>query len=268
VSRKREEGEHENSERWLLTYADMITLLLVLFIMLYTISNIDSQKFKVLAAQLGAAFDPGQTAAVAMHEVNGAEELEALKNIKPKNSAEASAGASASNTKNGEISIEDIQKELTSLVDANGLSAMVSVHREERGVVVSFMDALLFKSGSASINPQHNVLIKKVVSVINSVDNYIRVEGSTDNVPIRNGQFDSNWELASQRAINLVYVLIGQGVDPTRLSVTSYGEYRPIAKNDSRANMQLNRRVDIVFLDKLLNEYEPGLKAETDDNQQ
>ena len=123
--------------------------------------------------------------------------------------------------------------------------------------MVSLVEGLLFSSGSADINDNAVSTLDELAGVIKSVDNYIRVEGSTDNVPIHSAQYESNWELASQRAINVAKLMVDQGVDASRISAVSYGEYRPVAPNDSEDNKQLNRRVDIVFLDSSLNVYEP-----------
>jgi chemotaxis protein MotB len=123
------------------------------------------------------------------------------------------------------------------------------------------VEGLLFPSGSANINKEAVSTLEDLANVIKSVDNFIRVEGSTDNVPIHSAQYESNWELASQRAINVAKLMIDQGVDASRISAVSYGEYRPVAPNDSEDNKQLNRRVDIVFLDASLNVYEPETAA-------
>jgi len=238
--RNNKEGHKENSERWLLTYSDMITLLLVLFIMMYTISTVDTQKFQSLAEQLGIVLNPQAVT------VDPAVPGNAGFDSSP--TAEATPGNGA----------DDLEGQLSAMIGSAGLSGQVNVHREERGVVVSFTDALLFSSGSAAIHPDARKILDSTAKIIRSADNYIRVEGSTDNRPIHTRQFPSNWELAFHRANNVGKILIADGVNPSRVSVVSYGENRPVAPNDTDANRQLNRRVDIVFLDQSLNRYEPG----------
>jgi chemotaxis protein MotB len=123
---------------------------------------------------------------------------------------------------------------------------------------VSFQDALLFETGSADINAKSLEMLQKLTVIANSVKNYIRVEGSTDDVPISSSKFPSNWELASQRAINVAKALVNFGVTPSRISATSYGEYRPVIKNNTAENRKLNRRVDVVFVNEENNTNEPG----------
>ena len=264
---KDEEGEegHSSSERWLLTYSDMITLLLALFIMLYSMSNIDTEKFKALAQSLSAFFNNGSTTNVAaeggsglasgfeMPETSTGTDQFYISQPSGGEDAEASPGATPS-----ESSPQEIAAKLNALIQATGIANSVSVHIEERGVVVRLEEGMMFPSGSATINQTAVDTMNKISEIIKSTTNYIRVEGSTDDVPIQNGQFASNWELASQRGINVANLIIQSGVDPTRISVTSYGEFRPVAPNDNEANKQKNRRVDIVFLNQNLNISEAG----------
>lgn len=257
MSRNRNEEEgHENSERWLLTYSDMITLLLALFIMLFTMSNVDSDKYKALAEQLSAAFSGGSSI-VGENPASSSKIGEAIQ-FSETSAPDVSPTPSPTPTGSGDISQEDIEGKLKALIKSSGLGTLASVRTEERGVVVSFKDKLLFPTGSAEVNDDAKKVLKRVADIIELVDNYIRVEGSTDNVPIHSGQFPSNWELASQRAINVLKVLVDYGVKTSKISPTSYGEYRPVVPNNSEDNKQLNRRVDIVFVNRQLNVVEPG----------
>ncbi len=252
MSRQHEEEHESGSERWLLTYADMITLLLALFILLYTMSSIDSGKYQALSKQLGIAFNGGRSIFETGYPGGGSGNGSGGDGTG--DSPTASAGGSIVIP---EYSQQDIERLVRSLIESNGLSSMANVRMEERGVVVSFQDALLFDSGSADINAKSLDMLKKLTVIANSCKNYIRVEGSTDDVPI-SGRFDSNWELASQRAINVAKALASFGVSASRISATSYGEYRPIVANDTAEHRRLNRRVDIVFVNKEHNDDEPG----------
>ena len=250
MSRRHEEEHEGSSERWLLTYSDMITLLLALFIMLYTISTVDQGKYQALSTQLGIAFNGGRSILETGTPGGG-------------NGSGSGTGSTPDATPiGGNISTpaytqEDIARLVGSLIESNGLSSMASVDVEERGVVISFQDALLFDSGSADINAKSQDMLKKLTVIANSCKNFIRVEGSTDDVPI-SGRFASNWELASQRAINVAKTLVGFGVSASRISATSYGEFRPLVPNDTSEHRRLNRRVDIVFLNQQFNGSEPG----------
>lgn len=261
-----EEDKHVNEERWLLTYSDMITLLLAFFIMMYTISNVDSSKYKALAENLSAFFNNGQTVQTTIDtsgesgseysftaSSNPADIIGSLQTPKPS----ASGDEQSSGTITLDKATQQIADKLNTLIQQNGIQASVSVHIEGRGVVVRLEEGMLFPSGSAQINTSAMDSMNKIAQIIMTTTNFIRVEGSTDNVPISTSQFPSNWELASQRAINVAKLLIQDGVEPTRVSMTSYGEYRPVEPNDSEANKQQNRRVDIVFLNQNLNLSEP-----------
>ena len=105
-------------------------------------------------------------------------------------------------------------------------------------------------------------ILYQLIDIINSVRNYIRIEGSTDDIPIHSARYTDNWDLAADRAANVARVMMAEGVDPKRISVISYAEYRPVAPNDSEENRQLNRRVDVVFLNSELDVYEPGNSSE------
>lgn len=256
------EEEHESSsDRWMITYSDMITLLLALFIMMYAMSSVDLKKFEAVSESLGNALNPTvQTAG------NGVDGNSGLVGTIIGISGDTDQALASMGLNTRQISVTDLQKELNDLINAYGLNAYASVHKEDRGITLSLVEGMLFASGSADINPSADAVLQKLIVIIRSVNNYIRVEGSTDSAPIHTSRFPSNWELASQRAINVAKMLVDQGVDPSRITVVSYGEYRPVAPNDSPENMRLNRRVDIVFLNQELDKYEPGNKeAEEED---
>ncbi len=263
MSRRHDDEEHkkENSERWLLTYSDMITLLLVLFIMMYTISKVDVQKFDALAEQLGIVMNPSTQASSSGSTGSDSRETDGSFSFEEYAAASATEESEATPSPSAAVQLkfddEQLLGKLEILIDKDGLSDYVSVHAEERGIVVSLVEGLLFKSGSADIYKEAVNTLNELASVINSVNNYIRIEGSTDNVPIHSTMYSSNWELASQRAINVAKLIIDQGVDASRVCAVSYGEYRPVAPNNTEDNKQLNRRVDIVFIKTELNVYEP-----------
>jgi chemotaxis protein MotB len=229
-------GGKAGQERWLLTYADLITLLMIFFVVMYALSNVDATKFKAIAETLSKALGGGGGAVL------------------------NSPGPSIVPGQSGEVNIvkeridevkqmEQIKQELVTFIKENDLSAQVSVISEERGVVVSFQTPVLFALGSADLVPSAAVMIRKMGKILMETRNYIRVEGHTDNLPINTAQYPSNWELSSARATRVVQELIkGIGFPPERLSATGYGEYRPRMPNNSEINRQLNRRVDLVVL--------------------
>ncbi len=258
--RRRKEESHGNHERWLLTYSDMITLLLALFIMLYTISTLDTDKYAALSQQLGIFLGTGNSATTVFQGSSGTgtgfdDAVEQTAQPTP-----APSASPTGSPLNYAIYVENtqLQEELQELIDSAGLGDYASVDVENRGVVVGLVEGLMFDSGSADINDEANAILEKIIDVVNSVDNYIRVEGYTDDVPMDSPEFATNWELAAQRAINVSKLFIAYGVDPSRLSATSYSEYRPVVPNDSDEHRQLNRRVDIVFISSDLSIYEAG----------
>ncbi|MFZ5644513.1 MAG: flagellar motor protein MotB [Bacillota bacterium] len=244
MKRRREEkkGSHE---RWLITYADMITLLLVLFIVLYTLSQIDVKKFQALSTSLSKAMGAGGMV---------------LDSPGPSVVPGLSGTISEVSNSSGENSqLESIKKELEQYIKEANLEAKVSVTMEERGVVLSFQDEVLFKLGSADLTPRAREIIQKVGPVLENVPNYLRIEGHTDNLPINTAHFPSNWELSSARANTVLRELLKNfKIHPQRMSAVAYGEYRPLVKNDSNDNRQKNRRVNIVVLRSKFGGAEPG----------
>jgi chemotaxis protein MotB len=229
-------------ERWLLTYADMITLLMIFFIMMYVISNVNSQKFQQLANILGSVFG------------NQGSIMPSAGNSILQEQANVSSGSIAS----ADIAqMNQIRAQLEKYFQMKGLAGRVSVQMEERGLVISLQDTMLFDSGSAVLTPDARNIIAEVGKNLQSLPNFILVEGNTDNLPIHNAEFPSNWELSSARATNVVQDLILCGVTPERLSATGYGEYRPQVLNDSDEHRQMNRRVDIVILRTIYSNVEP-----------
>ncbi len=229
-------------ERWLLTYADMITLLMIFFIMMYVISNVNSQKFQQLANILGSVF--GNQGSIMTNAGNSI--LQEQANISSGNTGSADTAQ-----------MSQIQAQLEKYFRMRGLAGRVTVQMEERGLVISLQDTILFDSGSAVLTPDARNIIAEVGKNLQSLPNFILVEGNTDNLPIHNAEFPSNWELSSARATDVVQDLILCGVAPERLSATGYGEYRPQVPNDSDEDRQMNRRVDIVILRTIYSNVEP-----------
>ncbi|MBC7766012.1 MAG: OmpA family protein [Hyphomonadaceae bacterium] len=281
-----EEHEKESGERWVLTYADLITLLMVFFVVMYSMSSIDSKKYEAVAAQLsvtlggadksviaagvgkesGSSFDKKTgSSMVSSKTVNdkepvdirkGENEIDRQKQAIADSVAKAEARAEAA----AEAKILDnVEGKIKEFIKEQNLSMQVTVNKDSRGTVISFTEALLFEKGSADIQTDRIMVVKKIAEIISQTVNFIRVEGFTDDLPIHTAKFDSNWELAAQRAINVGKSLIGEGINTNRISCLSYGEYRPMAPNDSEANRRKNRRVDIVLIYKTLDNLEPGM---------
>ena len=153
--------------------------------------------------------------------------------------------------------MNQIKAQLEKYFQMKGIAGRVSVQMEERGLVISLQDTILFNSGSATLTPDAGNIIAEVGKNLQSLQNFVLVEGNTDNLPIHTTEFPSNWEFSSARATNVVQELILCGIAPERLSANGYGEYRPQVANDSDEHRQMNRRVDIVILRTMYSQVEP-----------
>lgn len=260
--RRRKSGHSEEGgggERWLITYSDLITLLMIFFILMYTMSQVDAQKYAAVANSLSVVLT-GQ--AMSVLDTPGPSLIEGLSGQDmPQNQ---------DNVEQGQL--EEVKKLVSEFIESKDqearqgmtnsqaikLSEHIIIYEQERGLVISFKDALLFPSGSDQLTPQAVDIISEVGRTLAGLPNYIRVEGHTDNLPIKTSRFASNWELSSMRAATVVHVLSESARIPAeRLAIIGYGEYRPLVPNDNEAYRAMNRRVDIVILKKKYDYFEP-----------
>ncbi len=252
MGRRGAEAEKEpNLERWLLTYADMITLLLIFFIVMFTISNVNAKKLAQVSASVSEAL-LGQNSGLLMGESPGPVLLK---------------DTSAAGGKTEMLNMKTAQEQLEKYIEEHGLQKKVEVTQEERGLVVSIKEALLFNKGSAAINPGARDIILRAGQIFTKLPNNIRIEGHTCSLPINTAQFPSNWELSTARATNVVRFMVNQvGMKPERLSAAGYGEFRPIVPNTAESNRARNRRVDIVVLKSAFDVAEPGQAGQASNN--
>jgi len=230
MARRKQEEAKPGAPLWLATYGDMMTLCLCFFVLLFAMSTVDAQKFKAVAESLEGAlgvFESGPTVSVVPND-----------NDYP-NDIPADEG----------IDYRELYEDIKSKLDEKGLQNSVTLVLNERGLLIRFLDNVLFPSGSAELKSDSTEIIDMIADVVKKNDNNVRIEGHTDNVPIRTGKFPSNWELSTTRAVNVVrYLIEVKGIAPDKLSAAGYGEYHPIEKNDNAAGREKNRRVDIVVL--------------------
>lgn len=261
AKKKREEPqeEPENHERWLLTYSDMITLLLGLFIMLYAMSNVDKDKYAQVATAMSNAFG-----ASGSKIIQQAESGNTIINDFPMPSKSPS-GQSETGNKNGgnqkteQQMMDDLAQRIQKYVSEKGLRSQIKVDNLERGVVIRVESSYFFQSGSDSISVGTRKKIDDIGVYLKNLPNYIRVEGHTDNVPISNKKYDTNWNLSTARATKVVNVLTKDlKFNQSRLAAVGYGETRPIAPNNNAANKAKNRRVEIVVVRSRYREIESG----------
>jgi chemotaxis protein MotB len=260
-------GGHEDGERWLLTYADMITLLMALFMVLFSISSVNISKIQALQKSLKAAFSPDnilpggkdiaqQGSTASAHQATATREVSSIVPLTPhaasslESSARAAgASASVSQAEAEQSSFEHLKHQLDAYAASHGFAKDVNTSVQARGLVIRVLtDRLLFASGSATLIPAAYPLLSEIAGLVNVDSTHpVAVEGNTDDVPIHGGSFPSNWELSTARASMVVRFLIDRGVYPTRLSASGYADLRPIDSNSSAAGRARNRRVEIVL---------------------
>jgi chemotaxis protein MotB len=213
--------------RWLLTYADMITLMLALFIILFAMSTISRVKVQQFAKLVSAGFDNTWS-------VN-----------QPPN-----GGTNDSQSFDASSNVPAIEKQLQEYVQKHNLQKQVQVHMDRRGLVITLLsDKSYYDSGSAELRPEAQHILDNIDTFLKKNKQLIRVEGNTDNTPINTAEYPTNWELSLARAVGVTrYLVEHDGLDPTRVSPAGYGEFRPRRPNDTDDNRQQNRRVDIVLL--------------------
>ncbi len=230
----------DNNERWLLTYADLMNLLLILFIILFSMSQVNTEKFQKLSQSLSSAFGNGEPPSL----IQGGSSGNSLIDFP------ATMPSPVIPSKIEDQQMEALQEEIKDLVDSEGLKGNVAVTMEDRGIVVRINEKILFKSGSAIIETKdQDTLITIGKDMLSKINKHIRVEGHTDNIPMKSVLYASNWELSAARAINVLKLLVDKGgVNPKMINPVPYGEFSPLVPNTSDVNRAKNRRVDIVIL--------------------
>jgi chemotaxis protein MotB len=253
-------GEVESEERWLLTYADMITLLMALFMVLFSITSVNKSKLVVLSKSLQQAFSgqvlPGgksirQTGASQKTERPSAEpSIPAITAIITSSTPSSSASSKSMAKALEQERFRHLKERIDHYAQAHGLQSKIQTVIAQRGLVIRLLtDRVLFGSGSADLNPGAAPLLRQVAQVLNTeAGHQVMVEGHTDTVPIRGSVFPTNWELSTARASRVVRALIDGGVAQMRLSASGYAALHPIADNDTAAGRSRNRRVEIVLL--------------------
>lgn len=238
MARRRHQEEHENHERWLVSYADFITLLFAFFVVMYSISSINEGKYKVLSDSLTGVFNQPDRA------------------IKP-----IPIGEERPRTTMPEVSQVDeprpsetpsdpLQEIAQGMRDAFGemiMSDEMTVRGNELWVEIELNSSLLFPSGDAIPTDRAFTIIEKIAKILAPYENPVHIEGFTDNLPINTPQFPSNWELSTARAASIVRMLAMDGVNPGRLAAVGYGEFQPLADNATAEGRTRNRRVVLVI---------------------
>jgi len=252
MKRRKRPAAHSSHDRWLVSYADFITLLFAFFVVLYAAAEVDKKKMGQVAASIQAAFqDMGAfpaTPTLATPQPNSQPPSQAVAEpvapapMRPSQAPPESAG-------NPDLS--SLRQELEQALAAEIARGEVAIRTGPDGLIVSLREIGFFDSGSAGFKAHSEAAFRRMAGLLQRHPFQLRIEGHTDNVPIHNSLFNSNWELSTARATEMVRLLITEyDFPPQRLSAAGYGEYHPIASNDEEQGRALNRRVDVVILGK------------------
>lgn len=258
MRRRKRPAIHANHERWLVSYADFITLLFAFFVVLYASSQVDKRKVGKLAMAIQVAFQEmgvfqASTTQVPLNPDSPMpfNEAQAVENVQHTASlariVSRPNGALGGGPENGDLA--QLESELQTALSVEIKRREIAMRREPDGLVISLREVGFFESGSAEMKSASQSAFDRIATMLRQRDYRLRIEGHTDDVPIHTARFSSNWELSTSRATEIVRLLIVRdGFAPNRLSAAGYAEYHPIAANGTAEGRGMNRRVDIVIL--------------------
>lgn len=233
-----DDGGGDEIPAWIVTFADLVTLLMVFFILLFAMGEIEEDKYRQIKESLKKALGDAPTPEAGIREG-----LDVIKREEgePKIIAVDEVGAMVAKE------ISDIASEVEEFVFKNKLTGQVQVSSDERGAVITISDVVLFPAGQSGITPVGKKITKQIFDLLRQFNYNVKIEGHTDNTPIRTDKFPSNWELSAARASNVARMLVDSGFPASMLSVEGFAEFRPKLPNDSPQNRAVNRRIEIVY---------------------
>lgn len=237
MAKKRSAPDEPRGDEWLATYSDTVTLLLTFFVLMYSMATVDTEKMNKMSEAFQVVMK-GQAA-------------DSLLEYNLYNGNVPLIG--------GETPVEEVVEgdevepsmyfQVKKFVEEYDLSEVVDIINSERGIVIQLRDNILFETSSSALRNDSKTILDKISTLIGSLPNNIFIEGHTDNRPINTSEFPSNWELSVDRAVNVVrYFVEARGLEANRFSAAGYGEFQPIAPNDTLENMAKNRRVNILIM--------------------
>jgi chemotaxis protein MotB len=216
--------EEADKDRYLITYADLITLLLGLFIILYAISNVDLAKYSKITSAMETYF--GNKSNIIIKQ-----------NFSPTGGKVITSG------------IDDLKTRLADAIVKYNYTSSVTLEENERGITIHILENIMFGSGKAELNSKSKLVLNELAGILKQIPNDIRIEGHTDNIPINSMIYPSNWHLSVARALSTAYYFISERkLNPEKVTVVGYAEYKPVAENSSIEGRAKNRRVDIVII--------------------
>lgn len=232
------EEVEEGAPTWIVTFADLVTLLMVFFILLFAMGSIEDEKYRQIKASLQSALGTDTIPERGMREG-----LDVVQQKLDEKTIHAVDEVGAMVAKE----VEEIASEVEEFVYKNKLSGQVEVSSDERGAVITLSDTVLFPAGKARMTWTGKNLIKQVFDLLHQFNYQVKIEGHTDNSPIKTERFPSNWELSASRAAEVARMLVAAGFPGEMLSIEGFAEYRPKFPNDDVKNRAANRRIEIVY---------------------
>lgn len=266
MRRKRRYEETVNRDRWLVSYADFITLLFAFFVVMYSISSVNEGKYRVLSNTLVGAFHPK---AEKINPIQVGDVATSLRPSEPGSYNQENSQAAVIAPLIEAPGLETAEPDIPKTQDAAGIGEMdlssiaadirdvmsdyidqdlVEVKQTKHWIEVEIKSKMLFGSGTARISYKALKVMRSIAAILKPLPNVINVEGHTDNIPIKNAMFPSNWELSASRAASVVHIFTRLGIDPERLAAIGYAEHRPVADNTTADGRQKNRRVSLLIM--------------------
>lgn len=249
MARRQKRQEHDNHDRWLVSYADFVTLLFAFFVVMYSISSVNEEKYKTLGVALTSAF--GKQATATVTEASGVPAGQSMLLMVDPQTARLGEQQRRIQERMNNLSA-GLSRVMSPLIDQK----QVSINQTKRGVQIDISASMLFRTGEAALQPEMLDVLRQVAKVLSGEGLPIEVEGHTDDVPISTALYPSNWELSSARASSVVRFMIDEGVPESRLAVVGLAANHPLLPNTTAENRAKNRRVTITVVSAALERQE------------
>lgn len=241
-----EEEEEHIDESWLIPYSDIMTLLLALFIVLFAASSINQSKYEAIMESFnkeltGTKYDNNNSGLSTSAPNTNTQEA-------PKEQEKPVETQQAEVDETVDPELEQLKQKLEAYIGENKLEAVITLQETKRGVEISFKEVILFDPGKADLLSSSYQTLDVLTNLLVTLPNPVSIEGHTDNVPIKNSKYPSNWELSSARAVSVLHYFASKNISQDRLQFVGFGEFKPIYPNDTVEHKKANRRVNIVVL--------------------
>ncbi|TCZ70198.1 flagellar motor protein [Paenibacillus albiflavus] len=249
--RGKKQAEHENHERWLITYSDLITLLLVFFVIMYSMSKVDDNKYEILARSLNLQFKSSDSLLEMNSGLSGTMSptyADGDKRQTEETNRQANIDKEEYDKKEQELA--DFKDKIETYIQDNKLESDIVVTDTTRGITITLSDVFLFDTGKADLKPPAFDIMDNLATLLPGLNAKVAIEGHTDNVPIRTGSYyKDNWELSVQRSLSVIRYLTGKvKLNEKNFIATGYGDTMPKVENDTPENRAKNRRVEVTIL--------------------